>query len=395
MAQKGLEKNCMLGMDLNGLLESLQLKVKKIKGKRSTKVVAIFDLVGSTPMKLMEGHSLGTRAVLLHNLICRRIVTNYAGIVVKELGDGILVAFDDPISACLAAVDIKTATQKTKGISTKAGLTMGAVEEIEIAGIIDLLGTTVDRCARIQAVAVGGQILLDSALHDATSSFLKDYPNVCFSPPTTVSLRGIGKTALYELSTKESGFVSYQRIPFVVHEKGRLLISEKVAFMQNARYEIIELGTGLTTFTGYFTNRRPAEFKDHIIKLLQQSVTFKCMLLDPDCNIAKEFAKDLKERTLIKDIRCSIRELKKQQNEFESLNLKGSFEIYVYRHAPYFHAVCIDPETEAGRITISHYIHGLHRAEAPVFQFCKALNKEMFAKYWLSTKELLNESKRV
>lgn len=385
----------MLKRDLNELLKSLQLRVQKTKGKRITKTIAIFDLAGSTPMKLKEGHTLGTRAALLHNLICREIATRRSGVVIKELGDGILIEFHDPVSACLAAVEIKTATCKTEEILTKAGLTIGTVEEIEVAKIRDLLGSTIDRCARIQAIAVPGQILMDVALHDAVSSFLKDYPNICISPPKTVNLRGIGPTVVYELSTEETGFVSSQRIPFTIHEKGRLLINEKVAFMQNAKYEIIELGTGLTTFTGYFTNRRPAEFKDHVVKLLRQGVTFKCMLLDPDCNITKEYAKDLKEKTLIEDIRCSIREIKKQQNEFESLNLKGSFEIYVYRKFPYFHAVCIDPETEEGQITVSHYMHGMRRAETPVFQFCRALNKEIFARYWLSVKNLLAQSRRL
>ena len=377
------------------LLKDARSKVEMSKGKRVTKTIGMFDLSESTPLKLRIGHTLGTRAALLHNIVCRKIVEKFGGTVVKELGDGILVKFEDPVIACLAAIDIKTVTQKIENCFTKAGLTLGAVEEITIGGIVDLLGTTVDRCARLQALAVPGQILVDTALHDTVASFLKDYPNICFSQPKTLRLKGIGETNIYELSTRECGFVGWQRMPFSLHEEGRLLIKEKVVFMKDAKSEIIELGTGLTTFTGYFTNRRPAEFKDHVAKLLKQGVTFKCVLLDPDCNIAKEYAKDLKERGLIEDICCSIRELRKQQNEFESLNLKGSFEIYVYRHVPYFHAVCIDPETEAGRIAVSHYIHGLRRAEAPVFQFCKALNKEMFAKYWLSIKELLNESKQV
>lgn len=382
----------MLRDDLNKLLQSLQLRVKKTKGKRATKIIAIFDLTGSTPLKLKEGHTLGTRTVLLHNLICREIATEHNGVVVKELGDGILIEFLDPVSACLAAVDIKTTISKTEKISTKGGLTIGVVEEIEVGDTRDLLGTTVDRCARIQATAVPGQILMDAALHDAVSSFLKDYPNICVGPPKNVNLRGIGQTVLYELSTKETGFVGWQKIPFIIHN-GRLRISEKVAFMKNAKYEIIELGIGLTTFTGYFTNRRPTEFKNHVVELLDQGVTFKCILLDPNCNIAKQYAKDRKERILIKDIRCSIQELKKQQNELK--NLKGSFEIYVYRHFPYFHAVCIDPKTETGKITVSHYMHQMRRAETPVFQFCNALNKEIFAKYWSSIEELLDQSIRL
>ena len=381
--------------DPHTLLKTLQLRLKKTKGKRITKTIGFFDLIGSTPMKLREGHTTGTRAALLHNLICREIATQYTGLVVKEFGDGLLVQFDDPLSACLAAIDTKNAVYKTRKILTKAGLTIGTLEEIEISGVRDLLGATVDRCARIQTAAVPGQILMDAALHDVVSSFLKDYPSICISPPKTINLKGIGPTVLYELSTKETGFVSCRRIPFTVFEKGRLLIGEKVAFMQNAKREIIELGTGLTTFSGYFTSRRPAEFKDHVVKLLRQGVTFKCALLDPDCSMAKEYARDRGEKTLLEDIRKSIEELTKQQNEFKSLNLKGSFDIYAYRHFPYFHAVCIDPKTEEGLMTVSHYLHDTRRAETPVLQFCKALNNEIFAKYWTSIKKLLTESRKL
>jgi len=380
---------------LNELSKSLQLQVKKTKRQRTTKAIAFFDLTGSAPMKLREGHTFGTRVALLHNLICREIAAKHNGTVVKELGDGLFIEFQDPVYACLAAIDIKTAISKKKRLLTRAGLTIGVVEEIEVGGIRDLLGATVDRCARVQAAAMPGQILIDSALHDVVSSFLKDHKDICLSSPRTVNLKGIGSTVVYELSTKESGLVSNQRIPFTISEEGRLLISEKVAFMQNAKREIIELGTGLTTFTGYFTNRRPAEFKDYVVELLRQGVTFKCMLLDPDCNIAKEYAKDCKEKTLLDDIHQSIKELKEQQDNFRSLKLKGSFEIYTYRHTPYFHAVCIDPETEEGKITISHYMHGIRRAETPVFQFCKGLNNKIFAKYWFSIKKLFTQSRQL
>ena len=346
-------------------------------------------------MKLSEGHTYGTRVSLFHNLICQKIAAKHTGTVVKELGDGLIVEFQDPVSACLAAIDIKAAFSKIKGVLTKGGLTIGVVEEIEIGGVRDLLGATVDRCARVQAIAMPGQILIDSALHDVVSSFLKDHENVCLSAPKTVNLKGLGSAVVYELSTKEAPFVASQRFPFTVSEEGRLLISEKVAFMQNARHEIIELGIGLTTFSGYFLSRRPAEFKDYVVKLLKQGVTFRCMFLDPNCSIAKEYAKDREEKTLLDDIHLSIGELRGQQEEFRSLNLKGSFELYAYRRFPYFHAVCVDPETEEGKITVSHYMHRISRAETPVFQFCKGLNKKIFAVYWSSIKKLLAESKQL
>ncbi len=380
---------------LDKLVKDLRVRVGEMRGKRKTTTVAIFDLVGSTPMKLREGHTLGKEVVLLHNLICRKIATKYNGTIIKELGDGVLIVFGDPVSACRAAVDIKTATHKTKNILTKASLTHGVVEEIRTGRRRDVLGNTVDRCARIQSLALPDQILIDDSLYRTASSFLMDYPNIIMSSPKKVKLRGIGHIIVHELSSKETGFAPCNIVPLTAYENGRLSIEEKVSFMGNAKREVIELGTGLTTFAEYFTNRRPAEFKDHVVRLMKQGVTFKCMLLNPDSKVAHEYAKDIKEKNLIKNIRHSIEELKKQRKEFTYLNLRGSIKIYLYSRFPYFHAVCVDPETETGQITVSHYLHGLSRAEAPVFQFCNVLNKEMFAKYWLSIKELLKESKTI
>ncbi|MBA7501482.1 hypothetical protein ES706_00052 [subsurface metagenome] len=380
---------------MNRLLKDIQARVGKIKGKRKTIAVAFFDLSGSTPMKLEKGHTPATRTMLFHNLICREIATKYNGSFVKELGDGVLITFDDPVSACRAAVDIKTASHRTGKFVTKAGLTFGAVEEIRTGSIKDILGTTVDRCARIQSLALPDQILIDSSLRDAASSFLQDDSNIRVGPSNKVLLRGIGPTVLYELSPKETRFAPFIAAPIIFYEEGRLSIDEKVAFMQTAKREVIELGIGLRTFTKYFTNRKPAEFKDHVVGLMQQGVTFRCMLLDPDAKAANQYARDLNSKDYIKDIRRSIGELKKLQKEFRSLNLKGVFEIYLYEHFPYFHAVCVDPETKAGHITVSHYLYGLSRADAPVFQFYKAMNKEMFVKYWHSIKGLLEESKLI
>jgi hypothetical protein len=50
-------------------------------------------------------------------------------------------------------------------------------------------------------------------------------------------------------------------------------------------------------------------------------------------------------------------------------------ELFGYSHIPCFHAVCVDPRTELGRMTVSNYLHGIKRAEAPVFQFSKSIIK--------------------
>ncbi len=376
---------------LSQILEDAKLEAKKIKGKRVSKAVAMFDLSGSTPLKLAIGHTLGTRTALEQNFVCRKIAEKYKGSVVKELGDGILIIFDDALNACEAALDIETATREISNCSTKAGITFGYVEEVEINNSLDVLGTTVDRSARIQSAALPGQILVDKALYEPIASFLKDKQDIILSQPKSVDLKGIGQTEIYELSSSKLGFVGWQQ-PFSI-EDGRLPITQKVEFMKGAGTEVIELGIGLKTFTSYFYGRKAADFKEHVIELLRQGVNLKCYLLDPKSEVAKIYAKERREPHLIQEIENTIEKLHHLEEEFAALNLKGVLEIYVYDSFPCFYVMCVDPLSDNARMTASPYMPGLLRADMPVMQFSKALNSQLFSKYWIAVQEITGKSK--
>jgi len=191
--------------DLNDICRQTKADVNP-RGPTVFRAVAIFDLCSSTELKLIAGHTFGTQMALNHNLLCRRIVKRFGGRIVKEIGDGVICDFEDPLKACLAALNIKKATTSELDIITKAGLTFGAVELIEIGGIFDILGITVDRCARIQSLAKPDQILIDSTIQTTIGSILRDYPSIELSHSARVKLRGIGETELMEITTKDMGF---------------------------------------------------------------------------------------------------------------------------------------------------------------------------------------------
>jgi len=151
------------GLAINLLIDEimsfLRSRIKQIK-KTGVVAVAMFDLPGSTKLKITLGHSEGTRLVLEHNLICEKISNKYEGIIIKHMGDGVFIKFKNPIKACLAAMMIKRATLEDGRFSTKGGITFGVVESIDIGGTPDLIGTTIDRCARLSSMAIPGQILI-------------------------------------------------------------------------------------------------------------------------------------------------------------------------------------------------------------------------------------------
>jgi hypothetical protein len=180
-----------------------------------------------------------------------------------------------------------------------------------------------------------------------------------------------------------------------VHVGGRRTIGDKVAFIQTAKCEVVELGIALRTFVSYFEQRASFEFKDPVLELLRHGVIFKCVAMDPDSDIAKKYAEDRGERELLDRIRASLKALKALSDEFNQLGLPGKFEVYVYPHVPYFHAVCVDGDEANGRMFISPYIYATKRAETPGFEFSKYEQTVMFEKYWASVKKLLTDARQL
>jgi class 3 adenylate cyclase len=169
------------------LKEAIETIKKSIKNKKKTTTVAVamFDLVGSTYLKRALGHSKGTHIVLEHNLMCEKISEKFDGSVIKHMGDGLFIEFEDPSNACLAAVEIRNAIAKAGRFQTKGGITFGMVERIKIGGIQDLIGTTIDRCARLVSLAQPNQILIDTVLYGVAESFIRDNSHLLISDPIT------------------------------------------------------------------------------------------------------------------------------------------------------------------------------------------------------------------
>ncbi len=183
---------------------------------------------------------------------------------------------------------------------------------------------------------------------------------------------------------------------FQFYGDGRLSIEEKVAFFSTAQKEIVEFGVTLNTFSNYFLTRREAEFKEPIRQLLEDGVTLKCYLLDPQSNEALHYfndrAKSLPdEAQSIEKIKSALLRLHLIQNELAS---SGKVEIYLYKHIPYNYFLIVDGEsTFNAKMAVSHYLYGQRRAHAPVFTFKKLDNRDLFRRYYQSYQALAKNAK--
>ena len=102
-----------------------------------------------------------SRALADHDRILKRVIERYNGRIVKSTGDGVHAAFERIADACWAAVAAQQELsahpwEETGPLQVRMGLHTGEAERRDG----DYYGTTVNKAARLMALAAGGQVLL-------------------------------------------------------------------------------------------------------------------------------------------------------------------------------------------------------------------------------------------
>jgi predicted ATPase/class 3 adenylate cyclase len=152
------------------------------------------DIEGSTRLWERDAKAM-SRALAAHDTLARTAVQDNGGTVVKMTGDGMYAVFGDAVDALQAAVAMQTSLSDpdmTHGLALpiRCGIHVGMVERRDN----DLFGAAVNRAARIEAAAHGGQVLVSQALFDDVQERL----------PDDFALRDLGAVRLRDLGAAES-----------------------------------------------------------------------------------------------------------------------------------------------------------------------------------------------
>jgi predicted ATPase/class 3 adenylate cyclase len=163
------------------------------------------DIEGSTRLWEQEPERMRP-ALARHDAIAKAAVERHHGTIVKMAGDGVHAAFNDPLDAIGATLELQQALadpETTGGIALRirCGLHAGVDERRDN----DFFGRAVNRAARITSVAHGGQVLVSEAVAVLIRGRL----------PADVSLRDLGSVRLHDLASPE-------RVYQVVHPQLRV-----------------------------------------------------------------------------------------------------------------------------------------------------------------------------
>ena len=159
------------------------------------------DIEGSTRLWEAEPDAMAV-ALRLHDEILRISIERAGGFVFKTVGDALHAAFSTAEAALYAVLAAQRALvgadwPTTRPILVRMGLHTGACEERDR----DYYGPAVNRVARLESVAHGGQVLLSGATAELLSEAL-----LSGALPDGVTLRDLGPHRLRDLGRPEQVF---------------------------------------------------------------------------------------------------------------------------------------------------------------------------------------------
>lgn len=132
-------------------------------------VVVFSDIEGSTERNEALGDREWVAMLQRHERLVRRSVDEHRGHVVKNQGDGFMLAFADPTGALRCCVDVQRELarhpDRWQNIRVRMGIHMG--ESVRRGD--DLFGLNVAMAARIAGHADGGEILISDVVRDAVA----------------------------------------------------------------------------------------------------------------------------------------------------------------------------------------------------------------------------------
>lgn len=163
--------------------------------------IAHFDLPQSTRRTLRYGQRKIIPEMLFHNAVCRFIIENHGGKVVKDLGDAVLATFTNAGIACECALNVIYNLKKHgHGVCTKVAISDGIVEKITTNKTRDVYGVAVSLCARIASHAIPDTIMVSDTVFQHAKTWLQGSPEVKFGKTVNKNLKDFGKRRVTPIS---------------------------------------------------------------------------------------------------------------------------------------------------------------------------------------------------
>lgn len=142
-------------------------------------VVLFTDIKGSTELTEFHGEEFARKLRHTHDELLRSVFErDNGGQLIKKIGDSLMYVFAKPSDAVARALeaqsklhDYNSARPNEPSLTIRIGMHMGQVL-VEKDVDIDVFGRHVNRAARVESLADGGQVLTTHAVYDSARGWL-------------------------------------------------------------------------------------------------------------------------------------------------------------------------------------------------------------------------------
>lgn len=176
--------------DLAGWARIERPDLARVVSADGTVVLVFSDIEGSTELNASLGDRAWVKNLERHNTLIQRCVADHRGHVVKNQGDGFMIAFAEPADAIRSCCDVQRALARYPDRWGGIRVRMGAHVGTSVRRGDDLFGLTVVVASRVADLAQGGQILVSEAVQES----LDGSAGIGFGEPRAVSLKGLRGT---------------------------------------------------------------------------------------------------------------------------------------------------------------------------------------------------------
>ena len=191
------------------------LNIESYIQRKNTAVLTIMftDIKGFTELSEQKGEQYATQFRMKHDEILTNIIEqDHAGLIIKFIGDAVMAVFSEPSIAVERALQIQrrlnefnASQQEFVPINVRIGLHMG---QVSIANTLqaDVFGRHVNRAARVESLADGGQIYLSYPVFDSAKGWLTSYKDLLWQNHGRYRLKGIEESIeIYEVISRDKG----------------------------------------------------------------------------------------------------------------------------------------------------------------------------------------------
>ncbi len=188
--------------------------------QRRLAAIMFTDIVGYTAL-MGESEKKAFRTINTNREIHKRLTEKYHGKIVKELGDGLLMVFENGTEAVLCAIDIQKEASKNQ-ISLRIGIHEGEV----VFENDDVFGDGVNIASRIQEEAAPGGVCIS----DTVNRIIRNNENLMTDPLGRRKLKNVNETIkLFQI--KAEGISIHTKIKVQKMKIWHLIIAILLSFV--------------------------------------------------------------------------------------------------------------------------------------------------------------------